>query len=182
MHNHATYRLARAVRAAGGTSLRFNYRGVGRSAGRYDDGRGERDDTRAALAALHAHAPGLPLVVAGFSFGAWMAIHVGGSEPAPRALLLAGLPLRSADLDAARDPGLVRALPQPVAVVQAERDTFGAPAEVEAALAGSRGPRRVVAVAGASHLFTEELAGLERAAGQGLAWLLDSAGLAGGAA
>ena len=46
MHTHAVYRLARAIRAAGGVTLRFNYRGVGRSAGRYDHGRGEADDTR----------------------------------------------------------------------------------------------------------------------------------------
>jgi len=175
MHNHATYRLARAVRAAGGTSLRFNYRGVGRSAGRYDEGRGEGDDTRAAVAALRERVPGRPLYLAGFSFGAWMALQVAASgAPADtvRALLLAGLPLRSADLDAVRDPALVRAVAQPIAVVQAERDAFGTPAELDAALAGSRGPRRLTVLAGATHLCTEDLPGLEREAGRALDWLL----------
>jgi alpha/beta superfamily hydrolase len=188
MNNHATYRLARAVRAAGGTSLRFNYRGVGRSAGRYDRGRGEQDDTRAALAALRGLAPGLPLLAAGFSFGAWMAVRLAGSDRGEevRALLLAGLPLRSADLDlagdATRDAGHVRALTQPVAVVQAERDEFGLPAEVEQALSGSRGPRRLATLAGATHLCTEDLPGLEREAGLALAWLLGHPALPGVAA
>jgi uncharacterized protein len=180
MHNHATYRLARAVRGAGGASLRFNYRGVGRSAGQYDAGRGEREDTRAALAALRGLAPGRPLLLAGFSFGAWMALHVASEAEDVRGLVLAGLPLRSADLDAARDPALLRALLQPLAVVQGERDAFATPAEVEAALAGSRGPRRLATLPAATHLCTEDLAGLEREAGLALGWLLERAG--GGAA
>jgi alpha/beta superfamily hydrolase len=185
MHNHATYRLARAVRTAGGASLRFNYRGVGRSAGRYDAGRGERDDTRAALAALRGLAPDRPLLLVGFSFGAWMALQAAaGGAPAAgvEGLLLAGLALRSADLDLARDAALVRAVTLPVAVVQAEHDAYATPTEVDAALSGSRGPRRLATLAGATHLCTEDLPGLEREAGLALGWLLDEAGRGGVAA
>jgi len=49
MHTHAAYRLAKAVRARGGAALRFNFRGVGLSAGTYAGGDGEADDARAAL-------------------------------------------------------------------------------------------------------------------------------------
>lgn len=171
-HNHATYRLARAVRAAGGTSLRFNYRGVGRSAGVYDAGHGEAADTRAALAWLAGERPGLPLLAVGFSFGAWMAAIAGGADPAVRAVLCAGLALRSADLDLVRDAADVRAVPKPLAVVQADADEFGTPAEVEAALAGSTAPRRLVTVAGATHLFTERLPDLQREAEALVGWLL----------
>ncbi|MGC4000522.1 MAG: alpha/beta hydrolase [Anaeromyxobacter sp.] len=180
MHNHATYRLAKAVRAAGGRSLRFNYRGVGRSAGAYDGGRGEADDARAALEALEATHPGAPLLVCGFSFGAWMAVKAGSARPGVAGLLLAGLALRSADadLDAARDAADVRAVRRPLAVVQAERDEFGTPAEVAAALAGSAGPRRLTPLPGATHLCGEDLPGLQREAEASIAWLLEQGGVA----
>jgi uncharacterized protein len=176
MHNHATYRLAKAVRAAGGATLRFNCRGVGRSAGAYDAGRGEAEDARAALRWLREKHPARPLVAAGFSFGAWMAILAGGADDAVIGLLLAGLALRSADLDLVRDAADVRAVAKPIAIVQAAADEFGTPAEVELVLAGSAGPRRLVAVPGATHLFTEALPALQREAEAGLAWLLAGAG------
>ena len=49
MHNHLTFRIADAFRQAGVSALRFNFRGVGRSTGTYDNGVGEVDDARAAL-------------------------------------------------------------------------------------------------------------------------------------
>jgi hypothetical protein len=172
MHNHATYRLAKAVRARGGAALRFQYRGVGRSAGTYDRGEGETDDAAAALAWLAAEKRGLPLLACGFSFGAWMALEAGGGHPGVSGLLLAGLALRAPDLERFRDSGRVRAVEKPVAVVQAEADRFGTPPEVEGALAGSQGPRRLAVVAGATHLFTEDLPGLQREAEIAIAWLL----------
>jgi len=175
LHNHATYRLARAVRAKGGVSLRFNFRGVGRSAGRYDLGRGEADDARAALGWLAGARPGLPLLACGFSFGAWMAAAAGGTDARVRGILCAGLALRSADLDLVRDAADVRAIEKPLAVIQAEADEFGAPAEVEAALAGSRGPRRLAVVQGATHLFTGALEPLQQAAEAALGWLTPEA-------
>jgi uncharacterized protein len=171
MNNHATYRLAKAVRAAGGTALRFNYRGVGRSAGRYDAGDGEAEDARAALAWLAARRPGLPLVACGFSFGAWMALLAGGDDPDVLGILLAGLALRAPDLERFRDSGRVREVLKPIAIVQAEGDGFGTPPEVEAAIAGSRGPRRLAVVAGATHLFAEDLPGLQREAEAALGWI-----------
>ena len=172
MHNHATYRLAKAARAAGGAALRFQFRGVGRSAGTYDRGDGEAEDAAAALAWLAARKPELPLLACGFSFGAWMALLAGGEHPRVSGLLLAGLALRAPDLDRFRESGRVRAVEKPIAVVQGEEDRFGTPPEVEAALAGSRAPRRLAVVAGATHLFTEDLDGLQREAATAIAWLL----------
>jgi len=172
MHNHATYWLARAARARGGAVLRFNYRGVGRSAGTYGDGDGEALDAAAMLAWLARERPGIPLLACGFSFGAWMALLAGGAEPRVRGLLLAGLALRAPDLERFRESARARDVEKPIAVVQAERDEFGTPAEVEAALAGSRGPRRIAAVPGATHLFGEDLSALKREAEASVSWLL----------
>jgi alpha/beta superfamily hydrolase len=172
MHTHAVYRLARAIRAAGGVTLRFNYRGVGRSAGRYDHGRGEADDTRTALDWLSADRPRLPLLLAGFSFGAWMATRTGGQDPRVLGLLLAGVALRAVDVELARSASEVRGVEKPVAVIQGANDALGPQAELARELSGARGQRRLVFVPGASHLFTEALDALEREALAAVEWLL----------
>ena len=172
MHTHAVYRLARAIRAAGGVTLRFNYRGVGRSAGRYDHGRGEADDTQTALDWLAADRPRLPLLLAGFSFGAWMATRTGGQDPRVLGLLLAGVALRAVDAELARSASEVRGVEKPVAVIQGANDALGPQAELARELSGARGQRRLVFVPGASHLFTEALDALEREALAAVEWLL----------
>jgi alpha/beta superfamily hydrolase len=172
MHAHAAYRIAKAVAARGGAALRFNYRGVGRSAGRFDAGRGEAEDARAALAWLARERGGVPLLCCGFSFGAWMALLAGGADPAVRGLLLAGVALRAEGLEDFRETGRLRGVEKPVAIVQAEHDPLGAPAEIEEAVRGSRGPRRIAVVRGATHLFGEDLPTLQREAEAALAWLL----------
>jgi uncharacterized protein len=172
MHNHATYRLAKAARASGGVTLRLNYRAVGRSAGAWDGGVGEADDAAAALRWLTERVPELPRYACGFSFGAWMATLAGAGDPGVRGFLLAGLALRAPDLVPLRDAARVRDVDRPVAIVQASGDAFASPDEVREAIAGSRGPRRVTVVEGATHLFTEDLDGLQREAEAAFAWLL----------
>ena len=72
MDNKVVTTVARAFRDAGAATFRFNFRGVGRSAGSHDEGRGELQD----LLAVVAHAcPQGPLALAGFSFGAFVASH-----------------------------------------------------------------------------------------------------------
>jgi len=66
MHNKVVYRAAQALTRAGYDTLRFNFRGVGLSEGRYDAGRGEMEDFRAALDEAE-RTVGLPLVAGGFS-------------------------------------------------------------------------------------------------------------------
>lgn len=74
MDNKVVQTLARAVVALGQRAVRFNFRGVGESAGRFDGGAGEIDDALAVAAAVRQ--AGLPFHVAGFSFGAFVATHV----------------------------------------------------------------------------------------------------------
>ena len=57
MHNKVVYRIARGLRRAGAVVLRFNYRGVNLSEGQYDNGDGELEDARAALALLRSRYP-----------------------------------------------------------------------------------------------------------------------------
>lgn len=87
MDNKVVQTLARALLALGWTVVRFNFRGVGRSAGVWDEGRGEVDD---ALAVIAQHrGAGQPLLLAGFSFGAYVAAEVASRLPeAERALRL----------------------------------------------------------------------------------------------
>ena len=74
MDNPVVIRAAEVARAAGYTTLRFNFRGVGTSEGVHDKGQGEQDDVRAAMATLAARLPGGASVgVIGYSFGAWTA-------------------------------------------------------------------------------------------------------------
>lgn len=70
MSNKVVQTMARAAVLAGMRAVRFNFRGVGRSAGSYDEGRGELDDF---LAVVQAEAPQGPLALAGFSFGSFVA-------------------------------------------------------------------------------------------------------------
>jgi hypothetical protein len=171
LHNHATHRLARAARAAGGASLRFGFRGVGRSAGRHDGGRGEVEDALAALDFLAARFPGLPCLACGFSFGAHVALAAAPRHPGVTGLLLAGLVVRPRP-DVPRDLGPLLAWPGRAAVLQAEHDELSSPDEVRAALAPSAGSRLLVAVEGAPHLFTGRLDELQREAEEAFDWLL----------
>lgn len=108
MHNRVVYRIARGLRRQGAAVLRFNYRGVNLSEGRYDHGIGEIDDARAALELLRSRYPALPVTVAGFSFGSRIALRLAiGSGP--RRAIAAGFPARYFEtetfppLDAGRD-------------------------------------------------------------------------------
>jgi uncharacterized protein len=88
MDNKVVQTLARAFVQLGCTSVRFNFRGIGGSGGAWDEGRGEIDD---ALAVIAAHrVPGQPLLLAGFSFGGYVASQAAArlAEPATRVVLV----------------------------------------------------------------------------------------------
>jgi alpha/beta superfamily hydrolase len=74
MTNKVVHTLARSLQEQGMPTVRFNYRGVGKSAGQYDEGRGETADALAVVAWGRERWPGVPLTLAGFSFGAMVAL------------------------------------------------------------------------------------------------------------
>lgn len=69
MDNKVVTTLARALGESGAAVVRFNFRGVGKSQGEHDEGRGETDDMVQVVAHAQSAYPGLPLILAGFSFG-----------------------------------------------------------------------------------------------------------------
>ncbi|MFW5331628.1 alpha/beta hydrolase [Hydrogenophaga sp. ZJX-1] len=81
LSNKVVQTLARACVLAGWTAVRFNFRGVGRSEGAYDEGRGELDDL---LSVIEGQAPSGPLCLAGFSFGAFVTSHAASQLHAQR--------------------------------------------------------------------------------------------------
>jgi hypothetical protein len=101
MDNKVVQTLARAFVLLGYRAVRFNFRGVGGSAGAWDQGRGEIDDALAVIAAQRAAAPGLPLALGGFSFGGYVAAQAAARlaadalAPAPVQRLLLVAPATS---------------------------------------------------------------------------------------
>lgn len=83
LENKVAFTLARAAVDAGAAALRFNFRGVDRSEGQFDDGRGEADDLAAAESWITARWPGRPVWRLGFSFGAAMALKRTVEVPCP---------------------------------------------------------------------------------------------------
>lgn len=89
MNNGVVMALARKLAELGVPSLRFNFRGVGRSEGSYDDGRGEFEDLMAALSFISTadHIDPRNIALAGYSFGAEMAIRLAARSPLPTPLI-----------------------------------------------------------------------------------------------
>jgi len=165
MNNNVVYRAAKALVAGGVTALRFNFRGVGASTGKHADGIGEEEDVRAAVDFLRAHAPGLPIWIAGFSFGARVGLTVAARSDDVVKLLGVGLALNMFDY------GFLSTCPKPKAIVQASLDEYGARDAIEAAVRGMSEPKRLWIVDGATHLFPGHLDAFERAAEEAVAYL-----------
>lgn len=92
LDNKVVYTLARAFVACGAAVIRFNFRGVGSSVGQYDEGRGETEDALAAIAYGRERWPGAALWLAGFSFGAAVAVRAAArAEPARLVLVAPGV-------------------------------------------------------------------------------------------
>lgn len=149
MHNKVVFRIAEALGEVGMPSLRFNFRGVGRSTGGYAEGVGEAEDVRVALAALAARFPGAPLCLAGFSFGAWVGLPVGCADPRVRQIVGVGVPTGSLPVDA------LASCAKPKLVVQGERDEYGPPAPLRRWFDALAEPKRLTIVPGADHFFTD---------------------------
>ena len=88
LDNKVVHTLARTLVALHYVAVRYNYRGVGESQGTFDDGNGETEDAKAALAHARERFGALPLVLAGFSFGAFIASRVAAGESPERIVLV----------------------------------------------------------------------------------------------
>jgi hypothetical protein len=159
MHFKVVFRAAKALQAHGVAVLRFNFRGVGRSEGNFDDGRGEQDDVRAALDEMARRFPGLPMVLGGFSFGSSMALRVGCGDRRARALFALGFPLKMLD----GDLGFLDSCARPRLFVQGEHDEFGSGDVIRDLVGKLPEPRAMVVVPGADHFFGGHLDALQEA-------------------
>jgi alpha/beta superfamily hydrolase len=162
MHNKVVYQAAKAIHARGAPVLRFNFRGAGLSEGVHDRGHGEQDDVRAALDYLAREFPGRPMLVAGFSFGSFVALRVGCGDARVTRLIGLGLPVDNVDMSYLRDCAKSKL------IIQGAEDQFGSRANIEALFAALPEPRRLVFIKGADHFFTGKLDEVGAAIG---AWL-----------
>lgn len=145
MRNPLVAGIARAVTERGLYALRYNFRGVGESAGIWTGGIAETEDLAAAVAEAREIAPGLPLALSGFSFGAVTTLRWLASGGQADAVALVGVPLRSVAFQAQELPPV----PDRTFIVAAELDQFGTAAELRVAY-----PRaRIVAVPDVDHFF-----------------------------
>ena len=166
LDNKVVYTLARAIGQLGVPAIRFNFRGVGASAGSYDEGRGESDDALAAIAFGRQRWPGAPLWLAGFSFGGAVAARIAAPARAGRVVLAApGITrLERADFASARE-----AVPAcPWLIVQGDADdVVPAPAVIEWVRTRSPPPPvpapQLAVLPGAGHFFHGRLNELREA-------------------
>ncbi len=160
MNNKVVHHVATTLHELGAAVLRFNFRGVGKSEGAYDEGEGELEDARACLGWLRARHPAAKPWVAGFSFGAWVAARLAASEPAVERLIMVAPGVGQSDYSAMRESAV------PKLVVQGTADTTCRPEILEAEFPSWRGPKELVLVEGATHFFDRKLAELGRAVGE----------------
>lgn len=147
MRTKPVYHAAKALANIGVAVLRFNFRGVGQSAGAFGDGAGEREDFLAGLGALATRYPGLPLWAAGFSFGSWIAMTCGAGDP--RVTLLLGI----APVVDRYDYAGVKRSRKPKFIVHGEEDGLVSVRDVRRFYSECEEPKELVVIEAADHLF-----------------------------
>ena len=159
MLNKVVSTLQRTARDAGLITLRFNYRGVGASAGTHDMGTGEVDDAQAAAAWLRAKHPDLPLTLLGFSFGGFVAASLGGrleaqGEQLKNLFMVAPAVMRLGDQDPVPEHGALT-------VIQPETDEVIDPQAVYDWSEKLQRPHELLKVAECGHFFHGKLTDLK---------------------
>lgn len=119
MHNKVVFRAAAALNDAGLTTLRLNFRGVGQSTGKHDEGQGELEDVRAGLDYLVKEFPEQPITLCGFSFGARVGLEVGISDQRVVNQISIGTPVDKYDFS------FLEANRKPILFVHGDQDEFG---------------------------------------------------------
>lgn len=151
MHNKVVFQVAKTLHQHGIPVLRFNSRGAGLSEGKHDKGRGETGDVRAALDYLAEEFPEKPILLAGFSFGAYIGLRVGCEDSRVKHLVGLGVPVNDSDLS------YLLECSKPKLILQGARDQFGSRDRVEALFAKMPDPKKLVFVENANHFFTGKL-------------------------
>ncbi len=151
MHNKVVHAAAEALHGVGLPALRFNFRGAGGSGGRHDGGRGESDDLRAVLDEAGRRFPGAPILVAGYSFGAYVGLGVGCFDERVAALIGIAAPAGLFDF------GFLRECAKPLTLIHGEVDPLAPLGLILTLAAALPQGARVVPIAGAAHDFAGRL-------------------------
>jgi uncharacterized protein len=151
MHNKVVFKVAQTLHMPGMPALRFNFRGVGHSTGTYDEGRGEMDDVRFALEFLSRRYPGLPVILGGFSFGAYIAMRVAAIDDRVQAMIGLGVPARMFDGE------YPQGCHKPKLIIQGTKDEQAPYALTVQWFEHVPAPKSLVAVQGADHFFQRHL-------------------------
>ena len=166
LHNKVVFHAMKALNTFGFPVLRFNFRGAGLSQGEHDQGNGELDDVRTALDWLDAEYH-LPLLFAGFSFGAAIGLRAACADPRVRAVIGVGTPVVPV-AEATEEPRVyaldfLQKCTKPKLFVSGARDQFGPRAQLEALVASIPEPKKLVLIEGADHFFEGRLRELREA-------------------
>ena len=148
MHTKVVYQCAKALRRIGCVVLRFNFRGVGRSAGTWDEGRGEMDDYRAALDYMAGRYPGVELWAAGFSFGSYVAWSVGAQDDRVCTLIGIAPPVTKWEF-----PEHAATSTKPKFIIHGEMDELIPLKAVRQFYARIPEPKELIEIDSATHLF-----------------------------
>ena len=174
LHNKVVFHTMKALNSFGFPVLRFNFRGTGLSEGEHDHGKGEVEDVRTALDWLDAEYH-LPLIFAGFSFGAAIGLRAACSDARVRAAIALGIPVAPVAADG-EDPRIytyefIHDCRKPKLFVSGARDQFGPRAKLQELAASAPEPKKLVILDGADHFFEGRLRELRETIES---WLKDS--------
>jgi alpha/beta superfamily hydrolase len=160
LHNKVVFHTMKALNSFGFPVLRFNFRGTGLSHGEHDSGNGEVEDVRTALGWLDAEFH-LPLIFAGFSFGAAVGLKAAASDARVQALIGVGTPVvpvaTEAEAPRVYTFDFLRDCVKPKLFVSGARDQFGPRAKLQALVASVAEPKKLVVIEGADHFFEGRL-------------------------
>jgi alpha/beta superfamily hydrolase len=158
MHNKVVFRAASALNDAGLATLRLNFRGVGQSTGKHDEGRGELEDARAGLDYLVQKYPAERITLAGFSFGSRVGMEVGIEDSRVLYLISIGTPVDKYDFSFLKD------CRKPILFVHGDRDEFGRAERVRdlAATLPPEAQAQVHIIENADHFFEGHLDEMKR--------------------
>ena len=160
LHNKVVFHTMKALNSFGFPVLRFNFRGAGLSHGEHDNGNGEVEDVRAALDWLDAEFH-LPLILAGFSFGAAVGLRAACPDARVKTLIGLGTPVApvAGESEAPRSYTFefLHDCVKPKLFVSGDRDAFGPRAKLEALVASLSEPKKLVLIEGADHFFEGRL-------------------------
>jgi alpha/beta superfamily hydrolase len=155
LHNKVVFHTMKALNSFGFPVLRFNFRGTGLSEGEHTGGISEVDDVRAALDWLEREFT-LPIIFAGFSFGAAVGLRAACPDERVTTLIGLGLPATAFD-NHTYDFAFLRSCTKPKLFVSGTRDQFGPPGKLEALVASFAEPNKLVRIEAGDHFFKGRL-------------------------